>query len=213
MKYSLLFMIIPMMFACKQEMSEADREEGLRDFKSQEVKRVSKAEIYAAGLEQGREIALAAQSALVSHLTSTISEKGAVAALSFCNVDAYPIVDSLSKIYNATIKRTSFRYRNPDDAPDELEIQLLDAYEFNIEEGNELKENIQEFDEKYLIYTKPIIAGAMCLECHGKNVSESMRNQLKVLYPGDKALNHELNDLRGMWSVKIPVKDIVNGLE
>jgi len=64
------------------------------------------------------------------------------------------------------------------------------------------------------LFVKPILAASpMCLECHGKNVDSSVKEQIDKLYPGDKALNHQLNDLRGMWSIKIPVKEIVNGLE
>ncbi len=195
-------------------MSEEDRKVGIEDFKNQEVKRVNKADIFAAGLEKGREVSNAIQVILLQNLSTLVNEKNALEAIKYCNIHAYPMVDSISNTFGVEIKRASNRYRNINDAPDELEAQLLDAYEYSIENGYTLTDNIQEYDIEFLLYTKPILAASpMCLECHGKNVDSSVKEQIDKLYPGDKALNHQLNDLRGMWSIKIPVKEIVNGLE
>lgn len=44
---------------------------------------------------------------------------------SFCNLVAYPIVDSLSKVHNARIRRVSDKPRNPKDAMDDEEQKSL----------------------------------------------------------------------------------------
>ena len=213
MKHPFLLLILIISVSCKQQMSESDRKVALEDFKSQEVRRVNKSEIFVAGFERGKEISTIVQNVLNSRLTSTINEHGAVAAIAYCNVNVYPIVDSLSKALGADIKRTSMQFRNPEDAPDQLEAELLDAYQYSIEVGTSVSDNIQEYDSVTLIYTKPIVAGQMCLACHGTEVETSVKNRIAEIYPNDKALNHKLNDLRGMWSIKLSVKEIVNSLE
>jgi len=214
MKVNLLIFLLLIVASCNQQMSDEDRKVGIRDFKNQEVKRVNKAEILAAGLEKGQLVASKSQTILINHLSQAVNESGTEEALSFCNINAYPLIDSISSSFGVTIRRVSTRYRNNKDAPDSLEALLLDAYAYNVENGYPLKDNIQQYDAENLIYTMPISAGSsMCLKCHGKEVDGSVRERIAQLYPDDKALNHELNDLRGMWSVKIPVKDIVNGLE
>jgi hypothetical protein len=204
------------MNGCKEEMSKESRDIGRTDMMSQKIKKVDQAEIFTIGLERGREIALLAKTTLGKQLKSTIQDQGVGEAIRYCNIAAYPLVDSLSKSYGASIRRTSLRIRNPEDAPDSLERMLLEAYAYNIENDQPLNESIQEYDSKYLLYTKPImIEGALCLACHGSpgtNVSAETEDLIKSLYPDDNAMNHALSDLRGMWSIKLPIKDIVNDM-
>jgi len=50
------------------------------------------------------------------------------------------------------------------------------------------------------------------LNCHGepgKEISEETLQKLNELYPEDKAIGHQIGDLRGMWSIKIPKKEVV----
>ena len=210
----MFLLAILFILSCKQQMSDEDRKVGVQDFKNQEVKRVNKAEIFSAGLQKGRELANVSQATLSKHLTDLISVGNTVDAISYCNIRAYPSLDSLSKSFGFEIRRTSQRYRNEKDAPDALEAELLDAYMYSIENGSTLTDNIQEYDDRYLIYTKPILAASpMCLACHGTDVAPAVKTRLEELYPNDKALNHQLNDLRGMWSIKIPVKEIVKNLD
>lgn len=44
---------------------------------------------------------------------TAIQQKGTIAALDFCNVQAIPLTNSMSTHYNAVIKRVSDRNRNP----------------------------------------------------------------------------------------------------
>ncbi len=202
---------------CKEEMSKESRDIGRTDMMNQEIKKVDQAEIFTIGLERGGEIAILAKATLGKQLKKTIQDQGVGEAIRYCNIAAYPLVDSLSKSYGAIIRRTSLKIRNPEDAPDSLERILLEAYAYNIENNQPLNENIQEYDSKYLLYTKPIvIEGALCLTCHGSpgtHVTIETEDLIKSLYPDDSAMNHELSDLRGMWSIKLPIKDIVNNMD
>ena len=112
------------------------------------------------------------------------------------------------------IRRVSNRYRNPSDQPQDSEIQILEAYEYNAENGIESEPNIQKLENgEVLLYTKPIIiSSSLCLNCHGKPGLEIDKATLKAIdskYPNDRAKDHNMKDLRGMWSVMIPKKEVV----
>ena len=213
MNYVVSIVLVLSLLGCQQQMSNDERTAAQEDMKSQEVKKVNKADIYASGLIKGRTIADSAQILLQKHLSTAIQDSGLVKALVYCNTSAYPLIETLAN-KDIIVRRVSNDWRNPLDAPDDMEALLLDAYNYNIENDQPLEESIQEFDNKYLIYTRPIVASnTLCLQCHGENLSPELRNTIANLYPDDKALNHQLNDLRGMWSIKLPVKDIVKSLD
>src|SRR5690606_23801151 len=90
-----------------------DGEAVKEEMKQREVKRVSEGRFLAAAQKQGSEIAAAVQAALFGELQRAISEEGVEEAIRYCNLKALPIVDSLSHIYKAKIKRTSLKTRNP----------------------------------------------------------------------------------------------------
>jgi len=203
-------------YSCKEEMSDSDRKAAREGTKSQEIKKIDEAEIVSAGLEIGRSIADITQKTLGSTLKSHIQNDGIEPALKYCNLTAYPLVDSLSKVYSAKIKRVSMKLRNPDNKPDDIETELLDAYQYSLDESQQVADNIQDLDNGYLLYTKPILIGdPVCLQCHGKigeEVVEETGALLKELYPMDKATGYSITEMRGMWSIHLDKKYIVNSL-
>ncbi|WP_113923631.1 Tll0287-like domain-containing protein [Cognataquiflexum aquatile] len=182
--------------------------------KSMEVKKLNEADILQAGMKWGDEMSTEAQQQLVSSLQKAIKEKGVPGAIQFCNVQALPILAEVSQKYGVTIRRVSNQFRNPKDQPTEEEKGILEAYEYNAENNLALDPSIQKFEngEVYL-YTKAIkIPNGMCLNCHGEpgtDISAETQKDLAELYPGDKATGHKIGDLRGMWSIRIPKKEVV----
>jgi N-acetylglucosamine-6-phosphate deacetylase len=74
--------------------------------------------------------------------------------------------------------------------------------------------NIQKIEngEVYLYSKSIIIPGGLCLNCHGepgKDINDETLKKLNELYPQDQAKGHQIGDLRGMWSIKIPKKEVV----
>ncbi|TFV96299.1 DUF3365 domain-containing protein [Algoriphagus kandeliae] len=179
-----------------------------------EVKKLSEAEIIDAAMVWGDSISMEAQQQLVNQLQQAISEKGIPGAIEFCNVQALSILEDVGKPYGVEIRRASNRYRNPADQPTEMERRYLETYEYDVENGNPLAPNIQKINEgEELLYTKAIvIPGGLCLNCHGepgKEINEEALKVLEELYPEDQAKGHKVGDLRGMWSIKIPKKEVV----
>lgn len=185
--------------------------------KNMEVKKLSESEIIQEGMLWGDSISTEAQKQLIASLQKAIEEKGVAGAIGFCNVEALPILKSVSEKHGVTIRRASNRYRNPADQPDADEAKILDAYEYNAENGIKNDPNIQKIEggDIYL-YTKAIvIPGALCLSCHGdpdKEIDAKTLAEINALYPSDKATGHKVGDLRGMWSIKISKKEVVGRL-
>lgn len=184
---------------------------------SMEAKKLSEAEITQEAMIWGDSISTAAQQQLMASLHKAVEEKGIEGALDFCNVNAAPIVQELSDKYGVEIRRTSFRARNQNNLPTDQESPILDAYQYNVENRLENEPNIQKIEGgDVLLYTKAIVISTeFCLACHGdtKNEIESpVLNKIDSLYPGDLARDFEVGNLRGMWSLKIPKKSVVNRL-
>lgn len=211
------FVVILLIVSCSGRINQEDREAASIGMRNREVKKVSQADIYTTGLLRGRQIAEAAQLLLANKLKETMLNEDVQKAIRYCNIQAYPIIDSLSKLYLASIKRVSLKLRNPYDAPDSLEDILLNAYHYNVEYNMALQDNIISLDDNYLLYTMPIlISDPVCLKCHGKKgseVSDETLSLLKSLYPYDSATGYKMNDLRGMWSIRLPVREIVNSMD
>lgn len=183
--------------------------------KNMEVKKLSESDIIQEAMIWGDSISNEAQKQLISNLQKAIEEKGVPGAIGFCNVEALPILKSVGEKHGVAIRRASNRFRNPADQPDSDESKVLDAYEYNAENGIKNDPNIQKLEggEVYL-YTKAIvIPGGFCLSCHGepgKDIDVKTLAEINALYPSDKAQSHKVGDLRGMWSIKIPKKEVVN---
>ena len=135
-------------------------------------------------------------------------EKGGVKyAAQFCNLVAYPIVDSMSKVHNARIRRVSDKPRNPNDAMDEEEQKVFAIFKAKAQMPNaELKPIVMQHNDGTVGYYAPIkISMPTCLKCHGevgKDIKAEDYKVLKSLYPNDVAVGYKEGDLRGMFSIR-----------
>ncbi len=185
--------------------------------RSMEAKKLSEAQITQEAMIWGDSISTEAEQQLMASLHEAVQEKGHADALAFCNVNAAPIITKLSDTYGVSIRRTSTRARNQDNLPNEEELPLLEAYQYNMENGIENEPNIQRIDGgEVLLYTKAIvISSEFCLACHGqpeKDIEVAVLAEIDSLYNGDLARGFKVGDLRGMWSLKLPKKSVVNRL-
>lgn len=185
--------------------------------KANEIKKLSEVDIFNEALKWGEEISVEAQKQLMATLEKAIEEKGVSGAVEFCNIQALPILKEVGDPYGVSIRRVSNDYRNPEDQPLEEEKMILEAYEYNQENGIKHESNLQKInDGAVLLFTKAItIPNGLCLNCHGetgKEISEEALQKINQLYPEDKAKGHEIGDLRGMWSIAIPQRAVVNRL-
>ena len=181
------------------------------------VKKLGEAEITEHAIEWGNEISMEAQKALMGALKKAIEEKGPAGAVSFCNIEALPITQEVANKFNVSIRRVSVKNRNPKNSPDDKEKELLDAYAYNTDNAIDNHPNIQKTEEgQVLLFTKAItIPNGLCLNCHGepgKEISEATLEKINGLYPDDKAIGYKVGELRGMWSIAMPKKEVIKDM-
>jgi len=154
---------------------------------------------------QGKEIVKATFTALSSQLKSAMKQGGVPYAVTFCNVTAMPITDSLAARYDVDIKRVSMRNRNTDNAPDALEESMISSLQKMMVASYEgINMVVLDVDENP-VYVQPIVLGDQCLQCHGKigtDITADNYEIIQSLYPDDKATGYRSGDLRGIWRIK-----------
>ena len=180
------------------------------------VKKVSEADIINLTNHLGDSISKVAASVFLQSITEKYASGGFSAAAKYCSMEAYPLTDSLSTSYKVFLKRVSNKNRNPNNYPSEMEKGILEAYEYSLEQGDQLGSNVQFIRPgDTILYNNPIVMpSALCLNCHGNSsqISDEVQTILKEAYPNDKATGYEVGDLRGMWSLKFLKKEIVKQL-
>lgn len=158
----------------------------------------------------GMQYALAAKGALGKNLMKAIQQKGPVGAVEFCNGKALPLTDSISQLKNAQIRRVSDKPRNPENTANEEELGYISYFKGLIASGTQPKPILKEENDKVNFYY-PIATNAMCLQCHGKpneHVQPATMVKLQNLYPSDKALGYNTNEVRGIWAISFDKKSV-----
>lgn len=154
-------------------------------------------------LKKGNMIAKISFETISGELQKALANGGIENALRYCNENAYPITDSLSTAHQVSIKRVSNKNRNPRNKADKMEEYLIKGFGIDLSEGNELSPKMVLKDDSVIFY-KPIITQALCLNCHGtpgKEITFSNDSLIQALYPKDKAVDYQVNQLRGLWRI------------
>lgn len=159
----------------------------------------------------GDTLSMTLLSKLKGELIKAISEGGAVEAIQVCNSKAIPLTEEIAKLsnYPVEIKRTSSKYRNPQNAPDEIEKNALEYFEELNETNKPLPDNYLKKVEKdghiSFRYYKPIKIGGLCLTCHGNpdKMEPELIKTIDELYPNDMARGYQGGDFRGIVSITI----------
>jgi hypothetical protein len=174
-----------------------------------EVKKLSEVDIFNEAFKWGEEISAEAQKQLMATLAKAIEEKGASGAAEFCNTQALSILKEVGDRHGVTIRRVSNNSTNPANQPLEEEKMLLDAYEYNEQNGIKHEPNLQKIkDGSILLFTKAIIyPDGLCLNDEAVPDQDIDEDTLQNK-PFDKAQD----GLNGMWSVAIPQKEVVKRL-
>lgn len=154
-------------------------------------------------LEKGQSIAKQTFDTLNRELSAAISEKGLIAAIDYCNLNASDITSIYEKEEVSSISRTAIKFRNPANAPDSLELLVLNEYASSKERGDTISHKLI-IDETEIHYFKPILLDNKCLLCHGvpkTEIQPEVLEQIKNNYPDDLATGFRKDDLRGMWHI------------
>jgi hypothetical protein len=153
--------------------------------------------------KQGNRIAKISFETISGELQKALANGGIENALHYCNERAYPITDSLAAAHQVSIKRVSNKNRNPRNKADKMEEFLIKGFGIDLSEGNDLSPKVVLKDDSVIFY-KPIITQGLCLNCHGtpgKEITFSNDSLIQSLYPRDKAVGYQENQLRGLWRI------------
>lgn len=149
-------------------------------------------------LGRAKEAQKALGKTLIGALSTSVSDKGFAESVSFCHEEAPEIAAEVSEKHEVAIGRTSFKLRNPENAPPEWARPL-------IEERVDQPRVLRGPDGK-VGWFAPIRLAEMCVNCHGtqEQLADGVPEMLSTHYPEDEATGFEPGDLRGWFWVEVP---------
>lgn len=160
--------------------------------------------------DNGKQIAKATFEVLSGQLTQALARGGVAEAASYCNLKAYPMVDSLSTAHRAYIKRATIWTRNPKDKANAEEERIINEYLALKSVNKPLNPVVRRDKAGDIQFYMPIQIGTeLCLNCHGSTATDIKAGDLEIikkLYPEDQATGHKMGDLRGIWSITFSQK-------
>ncbi len=200
MKNSLLIIMIVCLFvACSQQNSEEQNK--------QTSTTTEKKDVGADYGGRGELIVQQLQQVLSAKLQSAIRDSGIAYAINYCNIHAYPLTDSISKIHGVEIKRATTKTRNPQNLAKNEDMIFVKRYSEAVEKGEGMMPALISSPKSFIYYSPILIHSPSCLKCHGepeKDIAAQDYILLRMLYPDDKATGYKMNDLRGVWRVDFP---------
>lgn len=159
-------------------------------------------------LKEARKVTADLTDKVRSLLMKELEKGGYEGAVDVCANVAQKITRDFNKQTGHYVRRISLGYRNLNDQPDDYERRLLETFDRQNRQKkleSEHYEIVSENGRDYLRYMKPVVAGKMCLNCHGQpdEIMPRVRAILQRHYPDDKATGYHEGDVRGAISVKI----------
>jgi hypothetical protein len=144
---------------------------------------------------------------LKGELVKGMKEGGPVHTIDVCSKVAPNLAEAHSQMSGWHIARTSLKPRNPNNAPDAWETQVLQEFETRKAAGEDPTklvhtEIVDEKGRKVFRMMKAIPTAEVCTKCHGVDLQEPVVKKLDELYPEDQARGFSVGDLRGAFTLK-----------
>ena len=163
-------------------------------------------------LESSRKVVKKFAAELTYHLDQALDDGGPSKAITVCAEIAPDIAFNFSKETGWDVSRTSLKFRNPANAPDEWETRVLKDFDKRKAAGEpvsklEYHEVVGFGEKKQFRYMKAIPTKPVCLACHGKQISEDTEKMLDAYYPEDNARGFEVGNIRGAFTIVQPMQD------
>lgn len=156
-------------------------------------------------LQKGQQLAGETQKVLGSNLMKAINEGGSINALEFCNIQAYPLTDSMATALKAHIIRVTDQPRNHDNTANKEQLSYINSAKKKLAMGEQLKPEVSVLNGKITGYY-PIITNQMCMQCHGSEndqIAQETLAKINELYPNDQATGYGVGELRGIWVIEM----------
>ena len=101
--------------------------------------------------------------------------------------------------------------RNPANAPNAWEMETLQQFETRKAAGEQASDLdawtivVDDQGHRTFRYMKAIATVPMCLQCHGRRLNDEIAAKVAALYPEDAAIGFKAGDLRGAFTVRLPI--------
>lgn len=161
-------------------------------------------------LSKGRTAASTLSDSLREKLVASLKESGPEGAMKVCTYQAQALTREVGEKQGVRVGRTSLKLRNPKNAPDAWERQVLARLQAQAVEGklpDEVFEPAELDGKKVFRYAKPMMIIPTCTGCHGipSQVPAEVQRLLKERYPSDQATGYKLGEFCGIVSAVVPL--------
>jgi len=148
---------------------------------------------------------------LKPELKKAMKAGGPVAAVEVCQQKAPAIAVAIAKESGWNITRVSLKARGANATPDSWEKQALENFDSLRLDGHDVKAMqysamVKTAQGSEFRYIKPIQTGGVCLQCHGEQVAEPVKQAIARYYPNDKATGYKQGEIRGAFSFSKVIK-------
>ena len=190
--------LLPALFSCQKEPAKEAAAPALTESRRQEI------------LKQGDKASSALLASLGPKLKAALTAGGPVHALTVCQQLAQPSTKEVAAgMAGITLSRVSLKPRNPENAPDQLDTEVLTAWHKQVaDHGKAPSDEVRMKDGQTAVFYRPILIEEVCLKCHGDpgTFSAALSEQLAKLYPEDRATGYSKGELRGAFRVEFPAE-------
>lgn len=156
---------------------------------------------------EGRAIAQAFGAELKDALQAAMAAGGPLAGISVCNEQAPRIAAAAAERSGAEVGRTSLRLRNPGNAPDAHEREVLESFAAAMAQGAQPPlERLDLLPDGRTRYMSAIVVQPQCLACHGAELAPPVAAAIDARYPGDQARGYQPGELRGAFTITWPAE-------
>lgn len=138
---------------------------------------------------------------LKATLQTAVAEKGVVAAIDVCKIEAPKLAEGASD-GEVRVGRTALKLRNPNNASEEWVRPILQELAKTPTRTDEPHVLIQE--DGSLAYAEPIYTEALCLLCHGAAIAPEVAAAIDTAYPTDQAKGFAPDQFRGVFWAVVP---------
>lgn len=144
---------------------------------------------------------------LKGELQRALKQEGPVGAIAVCQQAAPAVTESVAAAHGWSVGRTALKLRNPENAPDDWEQEVLEDFVARREAGADPKtlsetKVVSTDGDKTFRYMKAIpLAKKPCATCHGTNVDPDLRAEILERYPQDQAVGFKPGEIRGAFTL------------
>lgn len=159
-----------------------------------------------AEVEQASKATAEFGAALKSELLAAMQTGGPLQAIDVCRTRAGEIAAEVSKENNLEVSRVSAKNRNPENAANDWQLEVLRSFDERKTSGESpasltWHETARTGHGTEFRFMKAIPTAGLCLQCHGTAIAPDVSEKLNEWYPHDKALGYSEGEIRGAFLV------------